>query len=212
MLIIGNDVVTEILTMDDCLRAQEEAFRKLPTGGAIHRPRIDMYFPCDREDGYFRWGTMEGANDGYFAIRMKSDIITWPATPDGGWTEDKWCREPGTYCGVILVMAAFVPKLAALLSLVPAPVVGAALCVALGGQVGVGIATVASQKLASRDYFVVGIPLLLGSLVGFLPPHLFDTLPGSLQAFLANSLIMGIVLVLLLEHLLLRKPPVSVVS
>ena len=96
MLIIGNDVVSEILTMDDCLRAQEEAFRKLPTGGAIHRPRIDMYFPCDRPDGYFRWGTMEGANDGYFAIRMKSDVITWPKTPDGGWTEDKWCREPGT--------------------------------------------------------------------------------------------------------------------
>ena len=105
MLIIGNDVVSEILTMDDCLRAQEEAFRKLPTGGAIHRPRIDMYFPCEREDGYFRWGTMEGANDGYFAIRMKSDIITWPKTPDGGWTEDKWCREPGTYCGVILLVS-----------------------------------------------------------------------------------------------------------
>ena len=64
--------------MDDCIRVQEEAFKKLPTGGAIHRPRIDMYFPCERPDGYFRWGTMEGANDGYFAIRMKSDIITWP--------------------------------------------------------------------------------------------------------------------------------------
>ena len=39
-----------------------------------------MYMPCDRSDGYYRWGTMEGANDGYFAIRMKSDIITWPRT------------------------------------------------------------------------------------------------------------------------------------
>jgi alanine dehydrogenase len=64
-----------------------------------------MYFPCDREDGYFRWGSMEGANDGFFAIRMKSDIITWPKTPDGGWTEDKHCREPGTYCGVIYLIS-----------------------------------------------------------------------------------------------------------
>jgi uracil permease len=111
-----------------------------------------------------------------------------------------------TYCGVILVIAAFIPKLAALLALVPGPVVGAALCVAMGGQVGVGISVVASKKLTSRDYFVVGIPILLGSLVGFLPRNLFDTLPGSLQVFVANSLIVGIGLVLILEHLLLREP------
>ena len=103
MLIINNDDVTQLLKMADCIRVQEEAFKKLPTGGAIHRPRIDMYYPCDREDGYYRWGTMEGANDGFFAIRMKSDIITWPTEPDGNWTEDKYCREPGTYCGLILV-------------------------------------------------------------------------------------------------------------
>ena len=99
MLIINNELVSELLSMEDCIRVQEEAFRKLPTGGAIHRPRIDMYFPCEREDGYFRWGTMEGANDGYFAIRMKSDIMTWPKDANGNWTEEKYCREPGTYCG-----------------------------------------------------------------------------------------------------------------
>jgi uracil permease len=112
-----------------------------------------------------------------------------------------------TYCGVILVIAAFIPKLAALLALVPSPVVGAALCVAMGGQVGVGIAMVASKKMTSRDYFVVGIPLLLGSLVGFLPRNLFDSLPGSFQVFVGNSLIIGIGLVLILEHLILRETP-----
>ena len=45
-----------------------------------------------------------------------------------------------SYCGVILVLAVFLPKLAALLAMVPAPVVGAALCVAIGGQIGAGIA------------------------------------------------------------------------
>ena len=105
MLIIDNELVSQLLTMDDCIRVQEDAFTKLPTGGAIHRPRIDMYFPCEREDGYFRWGTMEGANDGYFAIRMKSDIITWPKDQSGNWTEEKYCREPGTYCGLILLIS-----------------------------------------------------------------------------------------------------------
>ena len=59
MIFINNDIVAELLTMKDCVRVQEEAFRKLPTGGAMHRPRIDMYMPCEREDGYFRWGSMK---------------------------------------------------------------------------------------------------------------------------------------------------------
>lgn len=105
MLIIDNDTVAQLLRMEDCIRVQEEAFRKLPTGGAIHRPRIDVYFPCEREDGYFRWGTMEGANDGYFAIRMKSDVVTWPRDESGNWTEEKYCREPGTYCGIIFLVS-----------------------------------------------------------------------------------------------------------
>ena len=105
MLIINNDDVAKLLTMADCIRVQEEAFKKLPYGGSIHRPRIDIYMPCERPDGYYRWGTMEGANDGYMAIRMKSDVITWPTEPDGNWTEDKWCREPGTYCGIIFLLS-----------------------------------------------------------------------------------------------------------
>ena len=105
MLIINNDIVHDILTMEDCIRVQEAAFRKLATGEAMHRPRIDMYMPCQRDDGYYRWGTMEGASDGFFAIRMKSDIITWPRDADGNWTEEKYCREPGTFCGLIFLLS-----------------------------------------------------------------------------------------------------------
>ena len=103
MLIINNDDVAALLKMEDCIRVQEAAFRKIPDGGAIHRPRIDMYMPAERPDGYYRWGSMEGANDGYFAIRMKSDVITWPVAANGNWTEEKYCREPGTYCGIIFL-------------------------------------------------------------------------------------------------------------
>jgi len=110
-----------------------------------------------------------------------------------------------TYCGALILLAAFLPKLAALLAMVPSPVVGAALCVGLGGQVGVGISTVASQELTSRDYFVVGLPVILGTVVGFLPEEIFEGLPGALRVFVGNSLVIGIALVLFLEHLLLRK-------
>jgi xanthine/uracil permease len=92
-----------------------------------------------------------------------------------------------------------------LLALVPAAVVGAVLCVAMGGQVGVAISIIAAQKISPRDYFVVGIPVFIGTLVGFLPSGLFETLPRFSKVFLGNSLIMGIVTVLLLEHVLMRE-------
>lgn len=105
MRLINNDDVNRVLKMADCIRVQEAAFRKLPEGGAIHRPRIDLYYPSADPQEYFRWGSMEGANDGYFAIRMKSDIVSWPRAADGSWTEEKYCMTPGTYCGLIFLVS-----------------------------------------------------------------------------------------------------------
>ena len=149
MLIIDNALVSQLLTMEDCIRVQEAAFRKLPSGGAMHRPRIDMYFPCERDDGYFRWGTMEGANDGYFAIRMKSDVITWPKDADGNWTEDKYCREPGTYCGLIFLLSTRNGEPLAFIN------DGALQHMRVGGGAGIGV-----KYLAREDTHIVG---MLGS-------------------------------------------------
>jgi uracil permease len=114
-----------------------------------------------------------------------------------------------SYCGIIVMLAAFLPKLAALLALVPSAVVGAVLCVAMGGQVGIAISIITSKAITSRDFFVVGIPVFLGTLVGFLPQGLFDTVPKFSKVFLGNSLIVGIVTVLLLEHVLMRESTAS---
>lgn len=45
MLVIDNDLVKRLLTVEECIQLQEDAFKKIPAGGAIHRPRIDMYIP-----------------------------------------------------------------------------------------------------------------------------------------------------------------------
>src|SRR6059036_4110546 len=46
---------------------------------------------------------MEGASRkiGVFAIRMKSDIVYWP----NGETEEKYCVQPGTFCGLVMVFS-----------------------------------------------------------------------------------------------------------
>ena len=149
MLIISNSDVTELLSMDDCIRVQEEAFKKLPYGGAIHRPRIDVYMPCERPDGYYRWSTMEGANDGYMAIRMKSDVIEWPRDANGNWTEEKYCMQPGTYCGIIYLLSTRNGEPLAFIN------DGVLQHMRVGGGAGIGV-----KWLSRQDSHVVG---MLGS-------------------------------------------------
>jgi hypothetical protein len=105
MLLIDNDIVKRVLTMRECIEAQERAFAGTLTGASVSRPRIDMFVPCNREDGYYRWGSVEGASDGVLAVRLKSDIMTWPEGPDGTRTESKYCIRPGTYCGLVLLFS-----------------------------------------------------------------------------------------------------------
>jgi alanine dehydrogenase len=105
MIFVHNDVVRKILTVKECIPVLEKAFRQIETGEAMERPRIDMYMPCERKDGYLRWGTSEGTNDGIFAIRMKSDIIRWPQGKSGARTEEKYCVAPGTWCGLVMLFS-----------------------------------------------------------------------------------------------------------
>jgi uracil permease len=109
-------------------------------------------------------------------------------------------------CGVILIVAAFMPRLSALFAAVPPTVIGAALCVALASQVGAAIAaiTAGGRSLSARDYLVVGLPVMVGTLVAATPAAFFSALPTWIGTIVGNGLVLGIVLVLLLEHVLLR--------
>lgn len=105
MILVDNEVAASVLSMRDCIDVQERAFAGLLTGASISRPRIDTLVPCTSEDAYFRFGSIEGATDGVHAVRLKSDIMTWPRHEDGSWTREKYCIQPGTYCGLVLLFS-----------------------------------------------------------------------------------------------------------
>ena len=103
MLMINNEVVAQVLNMRECIEVQEAAFAALVERKAIYRPRIDTYVPCNRPDAYYRFGTVEGASGGYYAVRLKSDIVHFPVGPDGSHSEHKYCVQPGTFCGLVFL-------------------------------------------------------------------------------------------------------------
>jgi len=102
-LIINNDEVAKVLSMETTLAALEESYLQLAARTAVCRPRIDIRIPTSDPAKNYQWGTMEGGStSGYFAIRMKSDII-YETQYNGVTTQEKYCMRPGLYCGLILL-------------------------------------------------------------------------------------------------------------
>ena len=103
MLLINNQVVEQILDMKGCMEALETGYRDLINERANYRGRYDFFVPNDDPKLMYRWGTMEGASRSFetMAIRMKSDMLEWPE----GKTVEKYCVQPGTFCGIVMVFS-----------------------------------------------------------------------------------------------------------
>ena len=102
-LFINNDVVARVLTMKDTIEALENSYRQMASQEAVCRPRVDIQIPTSDENKIYQWGTMEGGSQsGYFAIRMKSDVI-YEQEYNGVVTQEKYCTRPGLFCGLILL-------------------------------------------------------------------------------------------------------------
>ncbi len=104
-LLLNNDDVKQMLTMEMAMEALEDAYRQMATRDAVCRPRIDLRIPTGEGNRFYQWGTMEGGSavSGYFAIRMKSDVV-YEEEQDGVRTQEKFCLRPGLYCGLVLLL------------------------------------------------------------------------------------------------------------
>ncbi|MGH7827690.1 MAG: ornithine cyclodeaminase family protein [Candidatus Binatia bacterium] len=103
-LILNNEDVQSVLTMEITMKALEDAYKELTRRQAVCRPRIDIQIPTRDPSKIYQWGTMEGGSvSGYFAIRMKSDVI-YEQEYEGARTQEKHCVEPGKFCGLILLI------------------------------------------------------------------------------------------------------------
>ena len=105
MLFINNDDVKRVLAIDDALRVLEDGHRELAEQALVARPRVDIYTETANPERFHRWGTMEGSSKGLHrhAIRMKSDVVSW-RDYGGSRVEDKFCVEPGLYCGLVFLL------------------------------------------------------------------------------------------------------------
>jgi alanine dehydrogenase len=105
MKVINNTDVARLVTQAEVTQVLESAYQDFFNGIAVCRPRVDVEIPSSSPDRFYRWGTMEGGSAGkYFAIRCKSDMIYHKRTGSSV-TQEKYCVEPGTFCGFILLFS-----------------------------------------------------------------------------------------------------------
>jgi alanine dehydrogenase len=106
-LILGNDDVARLLTMEICIAALEEGYHDLAKGIALTRPRSDCLAPTKRGDAVYGLKSMDGIvpSAGVGAVRINSDIITWPRE-QGTLRRVKVPAAPGArYVGLVLLFS-----------------------------------------------------------------------------------------------------------
>ena len=103
-LLLSNDDVERVLTVESCLEALEVAFRDLAEGRAVNRPRSHSYTPLG-EGHHYLFKSMDGGIPrwGVHAIRMSSDH-THEFSRDGRRRREKLAKAPGgRYVGLIML-------------------------------------------------------------------------------------------------------------
>jgi ornithine cyclodeaminase/alanine dehydrogenase-like protein (mu-crystallin family) len=103
-IFLSNEDVSELISMNEVISELERTYLQLTRGEAVCRTRIDIQIPTSDPKRIFQWGTMEGGSvSGYFAIRMKSDVL-YEREYNGAVTQEQYCVEPGTFCGLIFLI------------------------------------------------------------------------------------------------------------
>lgn len=106
-LILSNDDVERLLTMDLCIGALEPAYRELAAGVALTRPRSDCLSAGPHADSIYGLKSMDGVvpSAKVGAVRINSDIITWPRE-QGTHRRVKMPVAPGQrYVGLVLLFS-----------------------------------------------------------------------------------------------------------
>lgn len=109
--------------------------------------------------------------------------------------------------GIGLVAISLFPGLVNILNQTPSLVIGAIMFYLMVTQLASGFHLMEKQK-AVVDFesaIVIGFPIMLAVLVSFLPQTVVEAIPLIVRPILTNGFVMGVITVIVCEHLIFRK-------
>lgn len=108
---------------------------------------------------------------------------------------------------VAMILLALFPQAVAVLLTIPQPIMGIVLLYLMATQVAAGLEIMHSTKavLSFQDGLILGIPIMLTVVLSFAPAEAMSAVPSLLRPIVGNGFVMGIIVVLILEHFVLRS-------
>jgi len=109
-LLLTDEEVQDLITVEMCLESLEPAYKELAQGLAISSPRCDIITADPQsanQEPCHGLKTMTGTVSGYKvgAIRLNSDVLTWPSS-DHGFKRVKVPKALGhRYTGLVLLFS-----------------------------------------------------------------------------------------------------------
>jgi NCS2 family nucleobase:cation symporter-2 len=107
--------------------------------------------------------------------------------------------------GAILILMALVPKIGALIAIVPPFVLGGTLIFMFAMIAAVGVGMLADSMRSQRDLLLLAASLGLAMAVDFAPPALFEALAPSVRILAADGIVVGTVMAVVLNLVLPNK-------
>lgn len=106
--------------------------------------------------------------------------------------------------GAGLIVCAFVPSLIAVMSAIPNTVIGVILLYLMGTQLAAALHMVVSTSSAQtfEQGLIIGLPVMTALLFGVIP---MQVIPSVLRPLIGNGFVMGVITVILLEHVIFAK-------
>lgn len=106
--------------------------------------------------------------------------------------------------GAGLILCAFLPSLIAVMSAIPNTVIGVILLYLMGTQLAAAFHMVATSDSSHTfdEGLIIGLPVMVALLFGAIP---MEVIPSILRPIVGNGFVMGVVTVMLLEHVVMRR-------
>ena len=107
MLLLSNDDIEGLLDVTSCIGAMDDAYRELGEGRGASGVRSEILTPTTRDDGLYSLLTMAGVSPkfGIGAVRINSDILTWPRSVAGQKRVKVPAAPGGRYVGLVLLFS-----------------------------------------------------------------------------------------------------------
>src|SRR5437588_11083121 len=106
-LILSNNDVEKLLTMRECIDVLEEAYVELAEGRGVNRTRSDCITPTTNPEAVYGLKSMDGVIPklGIGAIRINSDIVTFPKKGNNVVRHKVPAAPNGRYTGLVLLFS-----------------------------------------------------------------------------------------------------------